>query len=264
MTPILTARRLVMPIANSAIDAAEQALQCRFPAGYRSFLRRYGEAFYCNDIRVYGPARVLEDNTAWRLGDEERYWFWTDGPPLLTRAAARQCIRFVDTVHGDVLACHPDMVDTFFLFPRDEERLHQVRGTFDEALEWLLTSGLCLRPTRARFVEPLLDTRGLCWSGHWQVPDSAREERGALARESFSETVARIAGLEPQSQVLSDTGDHGPIAQVFLPAAETRVRVTTAEYDGLPRFDLISFAATEAREQLLASLRRCGFVLVPA
>ena len=72
--PIVTAKRVMVPIAAKKVEAAEARLRFRFPPGYREFMASYGAAFYSNDLRVYEPDDVLKLNKEWRPG-EGKYFF---------------------------------------------------------------------------------------------------------------------------------------------------------------------------------------------
>jgi hypothetical protein len=249
----------MVPIAAAKVDAAEAKLRFRFPAGYRAFMARYGEAFYSNDLRIYGPDEVVRRNEESRLGEGE-YFFWTDPASALGRERAPECVRYADTLNGDELAVHPAIEGASFLFPRDSETIHRFDGDLDETLEWVLTSAICLAPSRSRYVEPLVDVPG--YRADWRVDDSpAGVERwlasyGKDLRPSFEEAVARVAALDAQSRILRDVVADMHRVEVFLPRYEARVRLEARDEVTPPELELIFFldderAQAEFRRALL-------------
>jgi hypothetical protein len=227
-------------------------------------MERYGEAFYSNDLRIYGPEAIVQQTEdavrrGTRLGEGE-YYFWTDADSALSREQAPKCIGIADTIFGDVLAIHPDATGASFLFPRDSERIHRFEGTFDDSLDWVLSSGICLAPSRNRYVEPLHIAPG--WEAMWRRDESLAAIERWLRGEpnpvpSQAETVRRIAALDEGSTTLFDrvAGEHR--AEVFLPRYEARVRVEAPDPTAEPRISLISFLegpSMEALQRVLATL----------
>ena len=53
---IVTAPRVMHPLAPTDFAEAEARLDFTLPDGYRRFMCRYGASFFCNEIRVRAPA----------------------------------------------------------------------------------------------------------------------------------------------------------------------------------------------------------------
>lgn len=121
------------PVEAGKVERAETALGMRFPDGYRDYVGRFGEAILCTFVRVYPPARVLDDLAQWRERVGE-CWFWgrhNDGmdETLVQRAA---CI--ADTMNGDELIIHPDRPHQLYLLPRYDEAMERIDGGLNHAL----------------------------------------------------------------------------------------------------------------------------------
>lgn len=224
------------PVADVRVDAAEGELRVRFPVGYRTFMSRYGPAFYSNDIRVYDPESLVQQNRE-RLGEGECF-FWRAPQSALDRDRTPECIRYADTIFGDVLAVHPSIEGASFLFPRSNETIHRFDGDLEDVLDWVLSSGTCLAPTKARYVEPLRRVPG--FSTSWQPVRRAGE---IVEAPGFDETIQRLTSLDSQSRVFHDLVNGERRAEVFLPSYEARLRVEdwgpdeSAEVEGLSFLD---------------------------
>ncbi len=248
--PIVTAPRVMVPIAAGKVEAAEGRLRFRFPAGYREFMARYGEAFYSNDLRVHGPDHVVEQNVEWRLGEGE-YFFWTDPESALGRDRAPECVRYADTIFGDVLAVHPAIAGASFLFPRSSFRIHRFDGDLVDTLDWVLSSGICLAPTRGRYVEPLSDITG----------DAAgwRDLEGP----SFDGAIQKVAALDERGQVVREIVNEMHRAEIFLPRYEARVRLEARTLGEMPEIELLSFLDDlRAKAEFRRALQAVGIEIV--
>ena len=105
---------LVRPPAeavDAALDSAEAELRVRFPAGYRTFIHRFGPGELGEYFRIYRPSipgfpdygnNILEENRNWR--DPEGFWATTAPPELVARLVC-----FSTTIGGD--ACFWDPAD---------------------------------------------------------------------------------------------------------------------------------------------------------
>lgn len=234
--PVVTAPRVMRPVSRDRVASAEARLRFRFPAGYADFMERHGAAFYSNDVRVLSPETVVTENEEWRLG-EGKYFFWTEPDSALPRERARECVRFVNTIFGDVVAVHPSIPNACFLFPRSSERIHRFDGDFDDMLEWLLTSGICLAPSRTRYVEPLVDAPA------W----------GATSDFAPAEVIARLAAMDGAASIFRDVVGQERRVEIFLPKYEARIRLDESEADDCRDIEIISFLDPGAP---LESLRR--------
>lgn len=107
----------------------------RLPAGYQTFVTRLGEGLLDGRVRVYGPARILRDLSAWRARIR-LYWFWGDAP--LDQATALECVPIADTIVGDELVFHPSDPDTLWLLPRNGTRARRLGRGFGAALRRLV------------------------------------------------------------------------------------------------------------------------------
>jgi hypothetical protein len=92
---------------------------------------------------------------------------------------------------------HPAIAGASFLFPRHSRTIHRFDGDLLETLDWVLSNGICLAPSRARYVEPLAEVPGY----------EARWREGEGARLPFEAAIKRLAALDARAQVVRDLVD---------------------------------------------------------
>jgi len=96
-------------------------------------------------VRVYGLPRLLEmiveTQARWR-----EYYFWDSSRDLLPKQAVLESIIVADTLNGDEVIFHPSNPDALYLLPRHTERICWIGARFEDALEWLCTSGVVSQP----------------------------------------------------------------------------------------------------------------------
>jgi hypothetical protein len=49
---------------------------------------------------------------------------------------------------------HPTNPEALYVLPRNEERIYQIGARFEDALEWLCTSGVISQPVASLYYEP--------------------------------------------------------------------------------------------------------------
>ncbi len=135
------------------IDHLETELWMTFPDGYREYMLRFGEGTLGDFVRIYPPWRILKSNTEWRKRIE-KYWFWEKGRKVLPKERALEGILIGDSLNGDELLIHPTRAKSFFVLPIDKEKVFEIQGTLEDAIEWMCSSGRVVRAFRNRDFNP--------------------------------------------------------------------------------------------------------------
>ena len=135
----------LFPSTDADISAAEATLGARFPPGFRAWMTTLGCGILSDLVRVYGLPRLLEmiveTQARWR-----EYYFWDSSRDLLPKQAVLESIIVADTLNGDEVIFHPSNPDALYLLPRHTERICWIGARFEDALEWLCTSGVVSQP----------------------------------------------------------------------------------------------------------------------
>jgi len=160
-TEVRGSREGALLATDEEVNAAEAALGVRFPDGYREYVKELGYGTYNVFLRVYLPSRLLRERRQWRDRIRE-YWFWDEGPLLLTQARALECIVLADTMNGDDLIYHPSDPATLYVLPRHKERVFRAGTDLYSAVKWMLGSGKLMR-SKLRYFESELRAD---WQAH--------------------------------------------------------------------------------------------------
>jgi hypothetical protein len=138
---------------DAEVSAAEASLGARFPPGFRAWMTTLGAGILSDLVRVYWLPRLLElvveTRARWR-----EYYFWDEGRDVLSREAVLESILVADTMEGDEVIFHPSNPEALYLLPRDEERIYWMGARFEDALEWLCTSGVAIEPVASLYFQP--------------------------------------------------------------------------------------------------------------
>ena len=124
------------------VEAVEDKLNVRFPAGYKEYVTTFGRGDYCNYIRVDMPSEILSGYAEYQKF-LDRNWFWDMGAEVLTKKRAVESIKIGDTIDGDVIIFHPSESDELFVLPRHDDMLHRIGSNLYEAIDWLCVSRFC-------------------------------------------------------------------------------------------------------------------------
>ena len=201
LRPLTTRLR---PVEPARVDRAEEALGCRFPAGYRELVTRFGEGTTGGFLRIYPPDRVLETRAEWQARVRE-YWFWETGGTGTTPDRIREGVVVADSFDGDELCFHPEDPDTLYLLPRHFDDAIRLGPGLLAALDWMLGSGeLVVRESGPVTFEP--------WHDRTEI---RRYVSGDLA-----EVAAELAAHDPGALVVPahHSGDGFASGEVLLPA----------------------------------------------
>jgi hypothetical protein len=143
---------------HAEVDAAEERLWTRFPAGYREYVTTLGEGTLGGAfVRIHPPWRIERELREWRARIA-KYWFWDQSPKLLSKERAAEMVLLGDTVNGDELVFHPGRPDRLFVLPRDSQHIYECGKDLLSAVEWMCSSGKLTEAFAQRDFEPL-DTR---------------------------------------------------------------------------------------------------------
>lgn len=151
MADVFSVTRQLRPVTVESAHEAEAALDIQWPQGYVSFVTRYGAGDISTFVRVYVPQRVVDEREAWRDRVRE-YYFWDAGADVLSRDEVLASVVIADTHGGDELIMAPS--GGLYVLPRDEGLIYPVGSDFDEALTWLLESGILTEPLAVAAFEP--------------------------------------------------------------------------------------------------------------
>jgi hypothetical protein len=130
-----------------------EAEALRFPPGFRKWMTTLGAGVLCDLVRIYPIPDLLviivEHRAWWREAD-----FWDEGRDVLPREAVLESVVVADTLNGDQAIFHPSHPAGLYLLPRHEERIYRIGARFEDALEWLCTSGVVSEPQSSFYFEP--------------------------------------------------------------------------------------------------------------
>lgn len=154
----LVTERLVRS-TDVEVSAAEASLGARFPPGFRAWMTTLGAGILSDLVRVYGLPRLLELAVETRARWRE-YYFWDEGRDVLPRQAVIESILVADTLNGDEVIFHPSTPEALYLLPRHQDRIYRLGARFEDALEWLCTSGVVSQPVTSLYFQPSPWLRG--------------------------------------------------------------------------------------------------------
>jgi hypothetical protein len=121
----------------------EQQLGTKMPMGYQAFVTTLGLGVLNDTVRVYTPKRISRELKDFQQRWDE-YWFWDEGSDILRKEKALESIIIADTGNGDELIFHPSQPDKLYVLPRDSGQIFEPGSRLDEAIEWILHSGVLL------------------------------------------------------------------------------------------------------------------------
>lgn len=237
--------RLVSQVEPSEVEALDELLGGRTPAGYREYVTELGEGVCSGYVRVYPPARVLAEYETVQDRVQECF-FWDDGSAVASRDDLATAVVVADTLCGDEVFVHPD-TDRLLVLPREETRIYAFSNDLREVLAWLLTSGTL---TPALPQPPTFETaRGQQHRGFAGAP--------GLTQESVAASVAALAGDGRRDDVADGCDDY---IQQFLPSVGGYVFVSGEGEDLFATFSMIESASAEDVEAVTAALLGSGLV----
>jgi len=140
------------------VEALEAKLWITFPDGYIDYVTRLGEGYLSDFIRIHPPWRIDKEVDAWRR-ERAQYWFWDEGPPLLPKARAVECVCIGDTLNGDQLVFHPSRRDRLFVLPRQQCEVFEAGPDLLSAVDWMLRSGRLIAGARRKLQFEAFDSR---------------------------------------------------------------------------------------------------------
>lgn len=130
-----------MLVSPQAVARLERQLGTTMPTGYKEFVETLGLGVLNDTVRIYMPERIFAEFRDFQRRWNE-YWFWDEGRDVLSKAKALECIIVADTGNGDELVFHPSQPDKLYVLPHGSEQIFEPGGTLDEAIEWILHSGV--------------------------------------------------------------------------------------------------------------------------
>lgn len=143
----------VLPVAVAEIDALEDRLGCRMPAGYREYLARLGSGELEWLLRVQPPAAV-EAQLQEQRDRMAAAWFWGEGTAGFGQLDALTCIPIADTTDGDSIVLAPGDPDRLFILPRHKESVIVRPADILALAAWLLDGGMGHERVRRAEFEP--------------------------------------------------------------------------------------------------------------
>jgi hypothetical protein len=138
---------------DAEISEAEALLGTRFPPGFRKWMTTLGAGVLCDLVRVCTIPDLLVtivEHQAWW----HEYDFWHEGHDVLPQEAVLESIVVADTLNGDQAVFHPSNPAGLYLLPRHEARIYRIGARFEDALEWLCTSGVVSEPVSCFYFKP--------------------------------------------------------------------------------------------------------------
>ncbi|WP_098455798.1 hypothetical protein [Sanguibacter antarcticus] len=237
--------QLASAVEESAVEALDDLLGGRTPAGYKEFVTELGDGVCSGYVRVYPPARVLAEYESVQDRVQECF-FWDDGSSVATRDDLVTAVIVADTLGGDEVFVHPD-TDRILVLPREESGIYAFPNDLRTVLGWLLTSGTL---TPALPQPPTFETAGR---------QSHRGFAGApgLTQDAVAEAVAALAGGARRDDVAD--GDEVYIQQ-FLPVVGGYVFVSGEGEDLFATFSMVTSASTADVEAVTEALLGAGLV----
>jgi hypothetical protein len=136
---LMNEKLVLVPPAEVA--QLEQQLGTKMPMGYQDFVATLGVGILNDTVRVYTPRRIARELKDFQQRWDE-YWFWDEGRDILSKEKALESIIIADTGNGDELIFHPSQPNKLYLLPRDSGQIFEPGSGLDEAIEWILHSGV--------------------------------------------------------------------------------------------------------------------------
>jgi hypothetical protein len=131
-------------ISDSSIDELEKRLGVTMPHGYREFMTRLGEGYYCGYVYVVPPDSVESYADKWRSLDNKRFPWQED---ILTPEQVNQSIEIASTLDGDSFAFIPNEPTKIYILPRQNNKIYLAGSNLEAALDWLFTSDVLVSAT---------------------------------------------------------------------------------------------------------------------
>jgi hypothetical protein len=130
--------RHLSPVPMDEIDTVERELGIVMPAGYRAFMKRYGEAFYADLFEIWAPSRVRQQLTGQRdllrFGVENG--FYEGSADTLAPSSLPAGVPIGVSADGDELLVHPTRPGELFILPRDSARIGRLAPDFSDLHSW--------------------------------------------------------------------------------------------------------------------------------
>lgn len=143
---VYTVTDTVKVALEADVDDAEAQLSTLFPVGYREYATTLGQGYFCGFVRIYEPSNVVRSQEYYRTYFEENADLWEDGHNVLPPERLRECIVIGSSVDADLIAFHPNDLNTLYELPRHDSTIYRIGSTLYEALEWYRTTRLRDKP----------------------------------------------------------------------------------------------------------------------
>lgn len=109
---------------NDRLEELREQFGCSLPE-YENYVLKYGPTELANMLRIYSPARVLDDTPEFRERCAE-YFLWDDEGSALTEEEVQECFPIVDTWNGDEFVFKKGEKSGIYCLPRDEYTIFPV------------------------------------------------------------------------------------------------------------------------------------------
>lgn len=234
-------------VSQADIDRAEGELGVTLPAGYRTFIMRFGEGDYCDSIRIAGPDRLVKQTASLRDIWRES-WYYGDNldannPRVLTQAQAAQSVNLGSTIDSDYFMFYPPRPDRIYVLPRHDDTITTLQADFSDLHDWDL-------PEAQRFLSFQSYKNLTTLEVIAQHPDF-----------DLNELVARFQAQWPDSPSHLTIAEADEAVILFLQAIGARVQMVRYAAKGeqsSPRVRLQIAHVSSASEAIDAFLRTWG------
>ncbi|MCD0468122.1 SMI1/KNR4 family protein [Flavobacterium sp. JAS] len=133
------------------ILACEKTLNIVFDNDYKEYVSTYGSGILGGTyVRIYLPETIILTLAEWKSRITE-YWFWDEGPAVLTKDEVLNSVRIGDTYDGDEIIL---LKNEYFVLPRHSEMIYKAGNTLEEMITWLCSSGILTEAFSEREFEP--------------------------------------------------------------------------------------------------------------
>jgi hypothetical protein len=127
-------------VPESEVLDLEKSLNIKTPAGYLEFITKLGIGEYCGLIRIYEPAKILQDYKEAQKRWKE-YYFWDRGETVLPKEKVLQSIVFGDSIDSDEIIYFPEQPNRLFVLPRQDNTIYWIEGCFANLMDWQSEDG---------------------------------------------------------------------------------------------------------------------------
>lgn len=141
----------IQPVSLAEVEHLEIRLGIRLPDGYRGFITRFGDGFYCDLFRIYTPSEILrkysEYQDLWGASytpDDQgkARWYYEGSEVVLNPSELEQSYIIGDTKDGDQLVFYPLQPDKIFVIPRGDRKTTALRADLSDLHQWNTTDDI--------------------------------------------------------------------------------------------------------------------------